>query len=517
MIFCAHNGCVGPISCAGRVIILLLAALLAGGPLVSTHVAWAHPLGNFSVNHYSRIELGPSQVNIFYVLDQAEIPTFQLKKKIDTNGNNRIDADEAQAYITSRVETLRQGVTLSINGTAVPLRARDAQMHFLPGQGGLETSRVTFWLDGALPRLDKAPARVAFEDTNETDRLGWREIVLRPQNGVAVTGADVTDKDVTDELRKYPEDMLSNPLRQTTASFTMTITGGASSVTGARAGGAPAVFGNTSTSSQFAALISYRELTPQVILLTLLTAFGLGALHALEPGHGKSVAAAYLVGTRATPKHAVLLGTTVTITHTFSVFALGLVTLFLSSLIVPEKLFPYLGLFSAAIVMIMGLSMIVRALRQRRISSQIATDHAHEFDANTNQLIHAHGGKQHAHMPPAKMNMRNVLAVGISGGLVPCPGALIVMLSAIALGRVGFGMILIVMFSLGLAGVLTGISLALVYSKKALSRSSFASRLNARIPKDGRLIQLMPVFSGVLVIGAGCLLLYYAIPFLQLV
>ena len=499
-----------------RVFALAIAAVLTGGSLLSSQTAWAHPLGNFSVNHYSRIELTPTQAQIFYVLDEAEIPTFQLKKKIDTNGDNQVDAAEQQVFVASRVEELRKGVTLQVNGTAIPLQARAPEMRFSPGQGGLETSRLSFWLDGALPALGKAPASIEFKNTNEVDRLGWREIVLRAKDGVAVTDANVSDKDVSNELRIYPEDMLSNPLKQTDATFKMTATGGASSVAGGATTSAVPVFGNTSTSSQLAGLINYRDLTPQVIALSLLTAFGLGALHALEPGHGKSVAAAYLVGTRATPRHAVLLGTTVTITHTFSVFLLGLVTLFLSSYIVPEKLFPYLGLFSAAIVIVMGVSMIVNALRQRRSGANVATDHAHEFDADTNQMVHAHGGKQHTHVPPAKMNARNVLAVGISGGMIPCPGALIVMLSAVALGRIGFGMILIVMFSLGLAGVLTGISLALVYSKKAISKSSFAARLNALVPKDGNLIQLMPVFSGVLVIGAGCLLLYYALPFLQL-
>jgi ABC-type nickel/cobalt efflux system permease component RcnA len=484
--------------------------------LLPQQIALAHPLGNFSVNHYTRIEVSPSQIQLFYVVDLAEIPTFQLKKAIDGNANNQIDPDEQQAYVAGRVEELVNGVSLKVDGAAVALKSRAPELRFSPGQGGLETMRLSFWMDGALPALGDEIANVVFKDTNDVARLGWREIVLRATGGVAVTNASVSDKDVSNELSNYPADLLNSPLKQTEATFSMKATGGASAVSGAKTSDQTPVFGQSDTSSQLAGLINYRDLTPQVIVLTLLTAFGLGALHALEPGHGKSVAAAYLVGTRATPKHAVLLGATVTITHTFSVFLLGLVTLFLSSYIVPEKLFPYLGLLSAAIVIVMGVSMIINALRQRAASDSIATDHNHEFDPNTNQLVHAHGGKQHTHVPPAKMNARNVLAVGVSGGLVPCPGALIVMLSAIALGRVGFGMILIVVFSLGLAGVLTGISLALVYSKRALSKSSFASRLNALIPKDGKLIQLMPVFSGVLVIGAGCLLLYYALPFLQL-
>jgi ABC-type nickel/cobalt efflux system permease component RcnA len=478
----------------------------------------AHPLGNFSVNHYSRIEIAPSQADIFYVLDLAEIPTFQLKQKIDTNGDGQVDAAEQHAYVVSRVEELRNGVEMTANGRPVELTARTPELQLLPGQGGLETLRLSFWMDGAIPTLGKGPAKIEFRDTNEVDRLGWREIVLRAKDGVSIAGANVSDKDISNELRNYPQDLLNSPLKQTEAAFSATAQVGAGQVS-SNAATERKVFGNSDTSSRLANLINinYRDLTPQVIALTLLTAFGLGALHALEPGHGKSVAAAYLVGTRSTPKHAILLGTTVTVTHTFSVFLMGLVTLFLSSFIVPERLFPYLGLISAFIVIVMGFSMIVNAIRQNR-SASIATDHTHDFDPDTNQLVHSHGGKTHSHVPPAKMNARNVLAVGVSGGLVPCPGALIVLLSAIALGQIGFGMLLIVMFSLGLAGVLTGISLFIVYSKRALSTSPFAARLAAAttLGKTGRLTRMMPVFSGMLVIAAGCLLLYYALPFLQL-
>jgi ABC-type nickel/cobalt efflux system permease component RcnA len=483
--------------------------LLAAWP---ARQAAAHPLGNFSINHYSRLEVAPTAIQIYYVVDLAEIPTFQLKKKIDANGDNLVDAAEQQAYVAPRVEELRNGVSLVVNGTPVGLQSRSPEWALSPGQGGLETLRLSFWLDGALPDLGSTPAAIEFTDKNDVDRLGWREIVLRAKDGANVSGANVSDKDVSDELRNYPQDLLNSPLKQTSASFSLAGLGGSAPVAAATQA-APATFGESDSSSQLAGLINYRELTPQVAALALLTALGLGALHALEPGHGKSVAAAYLVGSRATPKHAILLGTTVTVTHTFSVFLMGLVTLFLSSFIVPERLFPYLGLISAFIVIVMGISMIVTAIRQRK-TADLAIDHTHEFDPNTNELKHAHGGKQHTHVPPLKMNARNVLAVGISGGLVPCPGALIVLLSAIALGRVGFGMLLILAFSVGLAGVLTAMSLGVVYGKRAISKSSYAARFaNAR---NSRLVAMMPVFSGLLVIGAGLLLLYYAVPFLQL-
>lgn len=491
------------------------AALLLAGLVLATlpaQAAFAHPLGNFSVNHYSRIELTPAQVRIFYVVDLAEIPTFQLKAALDRNSNGRFDEDEQASFVTSRVEEIRRQVSLSVNGVDSSLQVRAPALTLAPGQGGLETLRLSFWMEAALP-AQSSPMNIGFNDSNDLDRLGWREIVLKAGDGVRIRSANVSDTDVSNELRHYPQDLLNQPLRQTSAAFEMAVASGAGRVD-ASAGVAPTPINTALRDNQFASLINYHDLTPAVLLLSLLTALGLGALHALEPGHGKSLAAAYLIGTRATPKHAVMLGLTVTVTHTASVFVMGLVTLFLSRFIMPEKLFPYLGLLSALIVIVMGIRMIVEAVRQRRQPSN-AADHTHTFDANTNQLIHAHGGKQHAHVPPAKLNARNVMAVGVSGGLVPCPAALIVLLSAIALGRAGFGLLLIIAFSIGLAGVLTAISLALVYSKRALSGTRFAATFAPAL-SGSRIARALPFASGAMIVCAGALLMVYAVPFLQL-
>jgi ABC-type nickel/cobalt efflux system permease component RcnA len=488
-----------------------LLASVIGALLMPARPALAHPLGNFSVNHYSRIEMAPTQAQIYYVVDIAEIPTFQLRKKIDANKDGQIQADEHDAYVTTRAEEIRQNVALTVNGSPIALTLRAPEMRYAEGQGGLQTSRLTFWLDGTLPPLDDKAAQVEFLNNNESDRLGWREIIVRAKDGLNVSESSVSGQDVSDELRIYPEDMLSQPLRQTTASFKIALIAGAPPMAGSATTQRP-VFGSSSSDAGFAALINYRDLTPAAIALALLTAIGLGALHALEPGHGKGVAAAYLVGARATPRHAILLGATITVTHTFSVYMLGLVTVLASSLIVPEKLFPYLGLVSALIVIVVGLNMIRTALRDAK-HTELATDHVHDFDPNTGELAHSHGDKAHSHVPPSKLNSRNVLAVGISGGLVPCPAGLIVMLSAIALGRIAFGFALIVAFSLGLAAVITGISLAIVFGKRAVGNNPFAATL---IPKDGRVARMLPFFSGVLVIIAGLLLFNYVLPFLQL-
>jgi ABC-type nickel/cobalt efflux system permease component RcnA len=250
---------------------------------------------------------------------------------------------------------------------------------------------------------------------------------------------------------------------------------------------------------RLAELITIPTLGPGAILLALLAAFGWGALHALSPGHGKTIVAAYLVGSRGTAKHAVFLGLTTTLTHTAGVFGLGFVTIFASRYILPEKLYPWLGLVSGLLVILIGASLV-----RGRLSSLLhiaPQGHRHEHD-HSHSWLHDHshdGGHNHAHLPPGvnggRVTWRSLLALGVSGGLLPCPSALVLMLGAIALERVALGLVLILVFSIGLASVLTAFGIALVY----------AGQLFQRIPESGRLLRIMPVASAAFItlIGAG--------------
>jgi ABC-type nickel/cobalt efflux system permease component RcnA len=187
--------------------------------------------------------------------------------------------------------------------------------------------------------------------------------------------------------------------------------------------------------------------------------------------------AAYLVGSRGTPRHALLLGLTVTATHTAGVFALGLVTLALSELIVPEQLYPWLNLISALLVVGVGASVLRARLRRR----------------------HAHHHHHHQH---ADRSLRNLLAVGISGGLLPCPTALVVLLAAISLHRVGYGLVLIVAFSLGLAGAMTAVGLAAVSARRFLRKKNF----------EGRIVRALPAVSAALILALGLAMTTRALP-----
>src|SRR5204862_5738288 len=223
--------------------------------------------------------------------------------------------------------------------------------------------------------------------------------------------------DVSDMLRHYPSGMLSTPLDVRTATFGYRYGTGASVSIGAPGGSggqSVAVSGGA-----FTDLVTHRDLGVGFILVAIGIAMFWGAVHALSPGHGKSIVAAYLVGSRGTARHAAFLGLTVTVTHTASIFALGIVTLYLSDYILPETLYPWLSVISGLVVVGMGGSILVRRrprLRatQRQDHHEHHHDHAHGHDhEHDHGHHHHHGPGGHTHEPPTAITVRSLLALGI--------------------------------------------------------------------------------------------------------
>lgn len=481
--------------------------------------AAAHPLGNFTVNRFARISVEAGGVRVRYVIDMAEIPAFQESQAMDANRDGVVSDAESADYLERLGPRLAEGVVLTSDGERVPLRLTSKALSMPKGAGGLITLRVECDFEGDAPGPVSNTHRVRFEDTNYRERVGWREIVVEPAGGVAVFDSTAFGSGVTDELKDYPQDKLAAPLDETDAEFSWRRGGAPASAVALRTReGRPAV----QTRDRFAELISVEELTPLVALLGLLLAAGLGALHAMSPGHGKTVVGAYLVGSRGTAKHAAFLGLTVTVTHTSSVFALGLLTLFASQYILPETLFPYLSLASGVIVLAIGLTLFVRRLRSafglaggethQHHAHEHGHEHTHEHDHGHSHgltqgaLTHSHGGREHTHMPPGAdgrpLTWRSLLALGVSGGLLPCPSALVVMLSAISLGRVGYGLALIVAFSVGLAATLTAVGLLFVYASRFVA---------GRRAGGGRLVKVLPVLSSLVIACAGAAICYEAL------
>ena len=463
----------------------LAAALVAVvGFWAAPAVAQAHPLGNFTVNRYSLVELDRGSVRVTFVLDIAEIPTFQDLKGTETPA-------AARAWAAAQVPGLAQQLHLTVDGGRVPLVPDASRLSatLRMGQGGLHIMRVVLPLSARI--AGGGPFTATFADDTYGDHVGWKEVVMRAAPGTVLTRSTASTRDVSDMLRHYPQSMLSSPLDVRRADFDYRYGAGMSVSVAAPSGGggaSVAVWG-----SGFTDLITHRHLGVGFVLVALLIAMFWGAVHALSPGHGKSIVAAYLVGSRGTARHAAFLGLTVTVTHTASIFALGLITLYLSGYILPETLYPWLSVISGLVVVAMGASILVRRARRLR-----AATHQHHHD-HDHEHHHAHGPGGHTHLPPgadgSAISVRSMLALGISGGILPCPSALVVMLGAIAVHRVAFGLVLVVAFSFGLAATLTGVGLLVVYAR----------RLVDRVPSSGRLVQAAPTFSAAVItlLGVG--------------
>ncbi|MCB0045145.1 MAG: hypothetical protein KDD92_06940 [Caldilineaceae bacterium] len=466
----------------------------------------AHPLGNFSVNRYTRIELGSERLELLYIMDMAEIPTLQLQKSLGLESNDLADSATVTDYVVQTAATIQKNLTLTIDGKDVPLALVQSDIIFPQGQAGLLTQRLTLRFSSLAPAgLEKGT--LFFADGNEPERLGWREIVVRPVGDLQLA-TDMPIDDVSNELHDYPTDLMQAPLQREAVTLRFAAN---SAALGASEKISPMgnsmAMGSAAETDGFADLITIPALSPMALLLALLAAFGWGAAHAMTPGHGKTIVGAYLVGSRGTSRHALFLGLTTTITHTAGVFALGLITLLASNYILPETLFPWLSLLSGLSVVAIGLLMLRNYMRNRQ-SVHGRHHHGHHHHSHDHHHSHEHGhihdhthedGHDHgySHMPPGAdgdpVTWRSLLALGISGGLLPCPSALVVLLSAVALGRVGFGLLLITAFSLGLAGVLTAVGIAMVH----------AGKLFDRIPSSGHLLRLMPVGSALFITIAG--------------
>jgi high-affinity nickel-transport protein len=229
--------------------------------------------------------------------------------------------------------------------------------------------------------------------------------------------------------------------------------------------------------SAFTELITTRHMSLWFLFTAAFIACGLGALHALEPGHGKTIVAAYLVGSRGTARHAFLLGLIVTASHTAGVFALGAITLYASRYIVPEQLYPWLGVFSGLTIAGLGGYIFLRRwsgldLDHSHTSGQL---HSHWFSSSKGRVA------EPSYTEPGKsVSLYQLFALGITGGIIPCPAALVVLLSAFALHRVGLGFFLILAFSLGLAGVLIAFGMLMVYSRRFMTRLRVNGPLTTR-------------------------------------
>jgi ABC-type nickel/cobalt efflux system permease component RcnA len=510
----------------------LMALLLAAA-------AGAHPLGNLSVNHLVRLEPGARGVAVDYMLDLGEMPVFELMQRwgVDRAGLRAAAPAHAGEWIS--------GLSFRENGAALQPELKASEFEAADSPGDLATMRATLHLF-----VPAKGGRFEFADRNHDARSGWREILIVPAPGAEIARASNGGADTSSQLRDIPEDR--PPLNQRAAWMEWRPAPGLAAQTvppvivpslPVPIGGPPtrelprarpsATAANPAGNSRTGAIsdiLRRKNISVPVFITLLALAFWFGALHALEPGHGKTMVAAYLVGARGTPKHAALLGASVTFTHTASVFLLGLATLFVSRFVMPDRISRVLGVASGISILWIGAMLLWRRMRTLRASApdhghahdhhhphdhphphdhdhhhahDHAHDHAHVHDHDHagqhshGAPTHTHDGHTHTHAPEGDISVRSLIALGASGGLVPCPSALILLLTAISLGRTGLGLVLLCAFSAGLAIVLTATGMAVLYAKRLIPE---------RRRSNPAVVRYVPVFSAAVIVIIGAVM-----------
>src|SRR5208283_782615 len=519
--------------------------------------SFAHPMGNFSINHYSKVKIGHQSVEIRYLIDMAEIPTFQELRQFDVTPV--ADHPSVSRYLDRREQLLKEGLSLESDGQPVRLEMISRQLTFADGAGGLPTMKIGFVFRAKLG-VAAGTHKLSYFDNNFPGRAGWKEVVVLG-DGVAILDSSASAADRSQELTNYSSDVLNSPPQQVSAvvGFATSLSepkrtvsaatysnqkvrretkaahavvtirrptrspnaisarapestasqASVGSVNSTVAPPARAVRAQNTPRSRFTELISTQgRLSLWVLLSAALIAAGLGALHALEPGHGKTIVAAYLVGSRGTARHAVLLGVVVTAAHTAGVYLLGAATLYASRYIVPEQLYPWLGAISGLSVAGLGIFIFLRHWTGETGEHSHAPGerHSHWFLSIFKQTVTnrampaepANRGAISADSRPAErvLSLRELCMLGITGGIVPCPAALVVLLSAFSLHRIGFGLFLITAFSLGLAAVLVIVGLTMVYAKSVMS---------SRVRPSHTALRYLPFLSSafMVVLGVG--------------
>ena len=320
----------------------LLFLALVSAPLLG------HPMGNFSVSHYAAFEMTSQGENLQYVLDLAEIPTVEMLRDWKLERTSARAELEQKAAAQAREWAAQLQIT--VNGKRQHPAFERAAFVIADGAGNLPIMRITSYL-----HIDAAPGSLEYEDPNFAGRAGWKEILIRGGTGAAIESASQGSEDRSKALTEYPQDPTIAPPQDLRASIEWRADAPAVVASQARpvihpvaqpanapSAAAPATMtakaappGAIVKCDFLSRLLHQREITLGMMLIAIVVAFALGAAHALTPGHGKTIVAAYLVGSRGTLKHAAFLGAMVTFTHTISVFLLGLATLFLFHYVMP--------------------------------------------------------------------------------------------------------------------------------------------------------------------------------------
>jgi nickel/cobalt exporter len=462
--------------------------------------ASAHPLGNYTVNRAVALTVGADRVEVLYVIDMAEIPAFSTIGEIDSDASGSVSNAEVAAYALATCNQVRAGLELRLDGSAMPLEPSGTpQVTFPAGAGGLHTLRLACHLVAAVPGAEASTVDV--RDGLEDGHVGWHEVTILAGEGVRLVSSDAPSRSPSAYLSAYPVGRLESPpdIRQGQAAFKVTGGAGQSTSTSYRSPD------SAQTADDPLARLVGGELSPAIVVLAFLLAAGLGAAHALSPGHGKTLVAAYLVGSRGTVRQATALGLTVAATHTAGVLVLGGLVLVAGELFLPETVIGWLTITSGGLMAVLGAVLLWKAVARRAGGADHDHGHDHEHDhGHDHGGADASGGHSHQHRPHGAaagptLTVRSVALRGMAGGMVPSASALIVLLAAVTTGRLVFGLALIVAFGTGMAVVLGGLAVITTVAREWLGH-----RAGLRHSGPVRTaLGLLPIGSGMLVLGIG--------------
>jgi len=518
----------------------MVAAVLAVAVVLGSAVAAAaHPLGNFTINQYGGLRVQPDRVLVDYVVDMAEIPAFQARQELDADHDGTASATEAAAWRDRECPGVAARLHARLDGQALRFAVTGSTISFPPGQGGLATLRLECALAAPAGSATAGARALAYVDGNFAGRVGWREITA-VGDGTTLVAADVPARGTSARLTAYPEDLLRSPLAQDRATVRfrpggprLEGAGPAPAADRARTSRAPLAVDRATAA--FTSLVARQHLTLGFALFAVLLATVLGAVHALAPGHGKSVMAAYLVGLHGRARQAVTIGATITVTHTAGVLVLGIV-LTASRAVATERLYPWLGLASGLLLAAVGVGLLRRAVTGRHHhphghrhghghGGAAPHDPGHDHGDTAphdpgrghgeaaHDLGHAHGhgdgagrgtGAEPGPMGAKRwqagpLSRRALVILGFAGGLVPSPSAVVVLLGAVALGHAWFGVLLVLAYGVGMAGTLTGVGLLLVRARRTVDR-----RRAATTPGwPARAGRFMPLATASLIVAVG--------------
>jgi ABC-type nickel/cobalt efflux system permease component RcnA len=520
----------------------LSAALVVALPTAAS----AHPLGNFTVNRYSGLVISAHAVTVDHVLDLAEIPTAQRAPAIDTSGDGTLSSSELTTWATSACAQAADSLRLTVADQRLRLTVTSSTARTLPGQAGLPILRVECAMRAAI-HLDR-PTSITLTDTTANDEVGWREMTARG-DGTTLTRSDAPTTSRSERLTAYPKDLLTSPLD--IRSVALTVKPGGPRLD--RAIPRPDVPASTLARGAdrltlaFEGLLAGSQGHPLLEIAALLAALALGAAHAVAPGHGKTIMAFYLSGRReGALRSAATVGATVTATHTAGVLTLGLL-ISAGTTFVPARLYPWLGVLSGLLVAGVGLSLLrdsTRSLRSFHRHPHLHSQHphphphshphgpdaAHHTQPKTPEALDTSTAVQRQpisvgapratvalrepitapagatpHSPdttddPAAPSRRGLVAIGLAGGLLPSPSALLVLVGAIGLGHPWFGVAMVVSFGLGMAATLALVGLFVMHLRELAER-----RLRSHpTPRHTRVLSYSPAVTAsvVLLLGA---------------